>query len=465
MSRFLILATFVSLYGASEPSILETINPTELNEACLEIEQDPHFRMVRNVLTQNPNYLVAQNWDAVNSMNFLFSHEISASFKITDQEKSGRCWIFGALNMLRNELCKKIPVRSFEFSQSYLFFHDKAERANLFLEEIIKTWKKPLDSVKVRHLLNCPIHDGGDWNNFVSLVNKYGLVPKSIYPDNDACYFSRPFNEILSTRLTKDAYLLRKLLESGATIEAAREEKQKMLKEIYQILVVHMGSPPSTFDYCYFDKEDNLYQFKNITPLDFADECLDRPLNDYVALIHSPREETPYYKNFRIISSHFMVGGKDLSALNLPIEELKEITKELILSDHAALFAADILNQADRSSGLLDANLYEFNHLYRTDFSMDKTTRLQYRFSAPNHCMVFTGVHLEEEVPIRWKVENSWGADCGKNGFFVMNDNWFDEYVFEIIVPKDHLPEDLQELLSDPPMLLKPWDPLWDPTY
>jgi bleomycin hydrolase len=461
MHHFLFLATFFSLYSALEASTLERIDPDELHATCEEIEQTPHFRMMRNVLTQNFNYPIAQNWDAVRSMDFLFSDEISSSFNPSNQKGSGRCWIYAALNMLRCELNKKMAISDFEFSASHLFFYDKVEKANIFLERIIQNWSEPLDSQFIRFLLCHSIDDGGDWSVFVDLVNKYGLVPASVYPENASCHFSPPLNKVLRLKLTKDAHLLRELLAKGATIDYAREVKKELLKQVYQILVVHMGAPPVTFDYSFYDKEKTLYQFKKLTPLSFAAECIDYPLNEYAVLIHSPRNDTPYYTNYLISNSGYMVGGTDRIGLNIPIEELKKITKEMLLADHAVCFSADIASQSDRFTGLLDANLYEFDYIYQTDFSMTKSSRLKYLLSVPNHALLFTGVHLEDDIPIRWKVENSWGTDIGKNGFFVMNDNWFDEYVFGIIVPKNKLPEELQKLLSNPPTTLAPWDPLW----
>jgi bleomycin hydrolase len=328
-------------------SIVGVIDPQELQETCFSIEQNPHFRMVRNALTQTCNHPIAQNWDAIRSKDFTFSHQISSSFAATDQKISGRCWIFGALNVLRSELKKKLPFQDFEFSQSYLFFYDKAEKANVFLERVIETWEEPLDRPRIRFLLEHPIEDGGDWHIFIDLVKKYGLVPKSAYPENAACDFSPPFNKILTMRLIKDAFLIREGLQSGVSIEAIRDAKAQMLKEIYQILVVHMGAPPTTFDYTHYDTASGmLYEIKNTTPLEFAKECLVDPLDDYVILVHSPRKETPYYTNCQISSSNNMVEGKEFVALNLPIEEIKELAKNTLLADTAVSFAADILNQS-----------------------------------------------------------------------------------------------------------------------
>lgn len=445
-------------------AIAGAIDPAELHEACQKIEQDPHFHMVRNVLTQNPNHPVAKNWDCVKRANFHFSHEISTDFPATNQKQSGRCWIFGSLNVLRSDIGKKIAAKDFELSQSYLFFHDKIEKANTFLEKIIDTYREPVDSPIVRHILSRIVEDGGHWHNVADLVKKYGLVPKSVYPENEACNLSLQLNKILQMILTKDAEILRNQLQNGYDIDYVREEKQKMVRELYQILVAHMGAPPTSFDFSYYDKDKKFHVVKNLTPKKFADEYLNTSMEDYVYILNCPRADTPYYSNIRITYTNNMFEGREYTALNLPIEDIKMIAKEAILADYPLAFAADILSQADRVTGIMDSKLFEFGNLYQIDFSMSKASRLAYRLSMPNHLMAFTGVHIEDDFPTRWKVENSWGTEVGKQGFFAMSDNWFNEYVYDVIVPKKFLPDHLKELLDKEPILLDPWDPLWQMT-
>lgn len=443
-------------------SISLAIDPVELHDTCQQIEKDPHFHMVRNVCTQNSAHAVAKNWDCIRGFAHHFSHEVSSTYSATDQKKSGRCWIFGALNVLRRDVNKKLNVLDFEFSQSYLFFYDKIEKANCFLENIIDTHEESLDSPTIRSLLFHIAEDGGAWHNVVDLIKKYGLVPKSVYPENEACLSSAQLNKVLSIKLTKDAEILRNMLNDGCSLDAARQEKHKMVKEICQILVVHMGAPPRAFDFTYYDKDKKFHVIKDLTPLSFVDVCLETPLDDYVSLSHSPRSVTPYYSNLCLPYSNNLVEGAKYTFLNIPIDLMKQITKDSLLGDTPVSFAADISSQTDLTSGVLNANLYEYDNLYQSDFSMQKGSRLQYRLSTPCHMMAFTGVHLENDVPIRWKVENSWGTEVGNQGFFSMSDNWFDEYVFWIVVPKKYLPEYLQTLLATPPIELPPSDPLWD---
>ncbi len=458
---FLLLITVLSCAYTLHASDLKVIDPDELREACLQIEEDPYFRTIRNILSQNPVDQVAKNWDSVIGAEFSFSHEVEPSFTATSQNMTGRCWLFAGLNVLRTYLGQKRSVSDFEFSQSYLFFYDKIEKSNFFLERIIETHQEPLDSDVVRQLLYCTTPDGGDWHNLVNLIDKYGLVPKSVYPENEACYYSAAFNDILRKKLLRDAEILRDLLNTGSSAEIVREEKQKMLSEVYQILVLHMGTPPTEFDCAYYDKDKEFHLYKNVTPYTFAEECIDESLNEYITLVHSPRLETPYYTKYRVPLSSRMVGGEDHISLNLPMDELKEIAKTMLIEGHPVYFTVDMSSQADSSSGILDSKLYEFDSLYRLNFSMEKGSRMRYRASVPNHAMVLMGVHVENGVSIRWKVENSWSADRGKKGFFMMTDDWFDEYVFQIVIPRKYLPENLEAVLETTPVSLHPQDPLW----
>ncbi len=460
MKLLAILLTMMGICTVLQASDGESIDPEELLESCKVIEQDPYFRTMRNVLSQNPFYNVARNWDCLRENEFYFNCEVEPSFTVTDQKNTGRCWIYAPLNIVRNDFSKKIKTKKFEFSQSYLFFFDKIEKANFFLERIIATYQESLNSEEVRHLLFNPIFDDGYWHNFTNLVNKYGLVPKSIYPESETCNNSSRLNQILRSKLLKSAEELRNLLNDGESVEAARKEKQKFLHEIYQIVVLHMGAPPTEFNWSYRDKEKNHHEYKNLTPRSFAQDIVDFSLDEYVILVNSPREETPYYSNYQRSPTSYMIGGMEYIALNVPIDEIKNIAQKVVMEGNPICVAADVYKQIDPFAGILDSNLFGIDELYKANFSMTKGSRMQYRESAANHVMIFTGVHIEDEIPKRWKVENSWGSKFGNEGFFVMSDRWFDDYVFEIVVSKTDLTEELQELLKAPPILLDLWDPM-----
>lgn len=444
----------------------EVVEPDELLHKCKKIEEDPYFHMVRNALSQTSPHQVGQNWDCIRKSDFCFSHEVKPSFKITNQQRSGRCWMFAALNVLRTQLGKKVSLQEFEFSQSFLYFYDKIEKANFFLEKIIETYQEALHSQALEYFLDDPIPEGGDWHMLASLVNKYGLVPKSVYPESNACICSITLNTILRRHLLKSAISLREYLHNGSSIDTVQKIKDKILEELYQILVVHMGTPPEEFTWSYYDNEKQLQTCYNLTPKGFYEEFIDVDLNDYTYLIHSPQIDTPYYQSYLISYSSCMVGGENFQGLNLPIEEIKSITKKSVMKGDPVYFAGDISQQADCLAGILDANLYEFDTLYQIDFAMSKAQRIQYRVSIPNHAMVFNGVHIENDQPIRWKVENSWGAIAGKKGYFVMSDSWFDEYLYEVVVHKKYLPENVKVLLALDPVVINPWENiLWTSCY
>lgn len=438
----------------------EELNAEKLIESCKKIESEKHFRLVKNALTQIPSQQFAKNWDTIHQIDFCFSHELSPSFPATDQQASGRCWLFAALNTLRFDIGRKIDVSDFEFSQSYLFFFDKIEKSNFFLENIIHFYDKPLFDNTIKHLFEIAITDGGDWHTFVNLTKKYGLVPKNIYPENEACRSSSGMNIIINKKLRQTASQIRNLLQNGGEKKQAIAIKRKAIKQIYQILVAHMGAPPSKFNCNYYDKNNKLHTLKNLTPHSIK-EYIDYPYDDYIILSSYPCKNTPFYERYKTTLSSLMIGGDDHETINLPIEDFKEIAKHMIIKNLPIYFGADIRQQADFDRGVLDSNLYNYEELYQIDLLMPKEDRLTYQETVPCHAMVFTGMHMEDDKPIKWKVENSWGKEIGKNGIFVMSDQWFDDYVIQIVIPKKELPEKFTYLLNKKPIELTPYNSLF----
>lgn len=453
----LILALFPFTAGFTSPSI----EIEDLAESYREIAGDPNFKLMRNALSQNPLQSIVKNWDCVCNDHFYFSHEVSSTLPITDQQRSGRCWMFAGLNCLRLHFVKKLNLGDVEFSESYLFFFDKLEKANFFLEQILSTRDKGLQSKQIQELLAAPLFDGSTWNNFVGLVKKYGLMPKSAFPESDCCRDSSGLNTVLNQFLRKNACHLRTLAEGGTDLDTLRKEKSAILQKIFRILALHFGLPPKYFNWRTVDKNENILSYKAITPKEFAENVVAFPFDEYAALMHCPREAIPYYKNYIIKNSSFIVGGPLFEILNLPMKEMKKAVVKTIKNNFSVWFGADIRKQFDPLLGILDPSLYDLNSLYQIDLTLPKSKALDYKSTQPCHAMTLIGVHLEDKKPVQWKVENSWGGEVGKGGFFRMTDHWFDEYVIEVVVPKDSLTDEQKNLLGQPPIELDNWEDLY----
>lgn len=434
-----------------------SVDSQALLAECKKIEAHPHFRMVRNILSTNSLGNVSRNWDNIRDINFTFSNEVDPQLPPTNQKMTGRCWMFAALNRLRFPLCKREGLNEFEFSQSYLFFFDKVEKSNFFLEQIIDQEQKGEHGEVFRFLISQPIFDGNYWSSFVSLVKKYGLVPKSVYPESEVCFTSGLLNRILSMKLLQGAEKIRTCFENGGNVRQARAIKKEIMTDVYKILVVHMGTPPSEFSWSYYSAEKKYHLHKKLTPQSFYEKFVKIKLDDYVILVHSPLEETPYYNKFTVQYTDLVLGSEGYTCLNVPIAEMKQIAKQLLVEKKVpVLFAADIFF-SDVATGILDPKMFEFDALYEVDFSMTKGAKLRYDLSSANHQMLFTGIDIEDGVPKKWKVENSWGQEAGRRGFFIMTDPWFDEYVFELIVPKKLLTEEMKNGFEKPATKINPW--------
>ena len=411
---------------------------------------EPRYRVIQNAVARNDIRRVAMNWDRFATINHTFSHGVQGELPATMQGQSGRCWLFAMLNMLRIPFAKKHKLEEFEFSQSYLFFWDKLEKANHFLTSVIETAAEPEDGRLVMYLFDTLFQDGGQWHMAVSLIEKYGLVPQSVYPDCEASLNSRDFNLIFKA----------KLREYGIRLRKNPKGKEVMLKEIYRMLCIHFGTPPTTFDCEFRDKDKKVHSHRHLTPQQFYKTHVGVNLHDYVALVHSPRKKTPYHKLFTVKYLGNVVGGDPVVYVNVPIEEMKRATRAMLEAGAPVWFGCDVGKCFNRDLGVMDTALYDLEQIYDLPFSMTKEERMNHGESQMTHAMVFTAVHIVDDKPVRWRVENSWGDKVGKKGYFIMTDAWFDEYMFEVAIHKKHLPKKVLEVLKQPAIVLDPWDPL-----
>ncbi len=421
--------------------------------------QNAQNRLARNAVVNIGARKAGLNRDSVTDNVMTFSHEIETG-EITDQKKSGRCWAFAGLNLLRLECMDHMNVESFEPSQSYIMFWDKLEKANYFLENVLNTLDEPTDSRLFMWLMDHPLEDGGQWDMFVNLVNKYGIVPKEVYPESSSSSSTRVMNAHVKSKLREYAAELRERNESGTPAAALRDRKREMMKTIYRILSIHNDEPPTSFEWSWRDKDDEFHDCGRITPTEFVEEFVDVDLSDYVSLIHCPTEDKSFRELYTVSYLGSVVEGRPVRYLNVEMDRLKTTARELIENDHAVWFGCDVGKQLARKTGILDTDTYEFDLLYDTEFRMDKARRVTYGDSRMTHAMLFTGLHLNDGEPDRWKVENSWGDTSGKDGYLVMDDDWFDEYLYQVVVPKQKLTSDEQQLLEQDPVELPPWDPM-----
>lgn len=423
-------------------------------------ETSPAYRLAQNAVTQVSADDVALNRRVVTTTDHTFSHVLD-DWAVTNQKSSGRCWMFAGLNLLRAGAMRSMNLKEFEFSQNYTHFWDKVERANYFLEAILATAERPVDDRTVATLLSSPLGDGGQWNMFVNLVQRHGLVPKAFMPETESSSNTRRMNGVLVAKLREGAKQLRDLSAGGAGIDELRAAKVELLETIYRIVSIHLGTPPSRFEWQWNDKDRKFHRDGEMTPLEFARKYVEVPLDDYICLVNDPRQTSPYGRTFTVEYLGNVVGGGIVKYLNVDIGLMKQIARRTIEDGEPVWFGCDTSKMMRRDMGIWDLKLFDHETLYDTSFGLDKAARLEYHQTAMNHAMLFTGVDVADGRTRRWRVENSWGADnTGRKGFFVMNDSWFDEHTFEVAARRDYLPPDLRDAIDQQPIVLPAWDPM-----
>jgi len=432
------------------------LTPDALASLRTDFVANRAYRITQNAVTKVGILDVALDRDVVTGTDHSVSHLID-DWKVTNQKKSGRCWLFAGLNLLRVGAMSAMNVKDFEFSQNHIMFWDKLERANYYLNAIVETRDREVDDRTVAHLLGSVADDGGQWNMFVSLVGKHGLVPQSVMPETQSSSETARMNGILRKVLREGAMTLRELDGGDDVLDKARSE---IVGVVHRILSVHLGTPPERFDWQWTDKDRKFHRDGTLTPVEFAARYATLPIEEYACLVHDPRATSPYGRTFTVDHLGNVVGGPAVTYLNVEMELLKRLAQEQLVGGEPVWFGCDVGQQMSLDLGLWDAALYDYGSIYDHEFAMGKADRLVYRESLMTHAMLFTGVDVIDGVPRRWRVENSWGDEKGVKGYWTMNDSWFNEYVFEIAVPRRLLPPELAERLDDDPIVLPAWDPM-----
>ncbi|MDD5766418.1 MAG: C1 family peptidase [Candidatus Marinimicrobia bacterium] len=418
------------------------------------VNADASVRAWTNAVTNSNVKQLTLNREIVTGHNETFSLRLKTE-GITNQKISGRCWMFAGFNILRPAVIKKYNLAEFEFSENYLMFWDKFEKANAFLEMMIETAKRDIDDREVQALLTAPIPDGGWWNYYVALMEKYGSVPKEMMPETMNSEKTDYMNKTLDRLACRVAVELRAMSAQGKKIEELRKYKDESLKQFYRLLVIHLGNPPEQFIWRVKDKNEKLIEM-TCTPQGFYKETVAVDLKSYYTLCDYPAR--PANKHYSLNFSRNLYDQPDMDFVNVPAERMKELAFTMIQDSLPVYFAADVSWDMDKDYGIMEEKLFDYESLFNIDLKIGKKERFQYRLSTPNHAMAFIGADIQNGKPAKWLVENSWGKDIGKDGLWTMYDKWFDEYVFVVIVPEKYLPEDLKVILKTKPESIPAWD-------
>ena len=423
-------------------------------------EVNVKYAALENAVTHNGIHASLETRKSAVENTPVFSLDLTKD-KVTNQKASGRCWMFAALNTFRHKMISSFQLEDFELSQAHTFFWDKYEKSNWFLEQVIATADQELTSRKVAFLLQTPQQDGGQWDMVVSLFEKYGVVPKSVYPESISSSNSRELNTYLNKLLRQDAQILRDLIHSGADSEAVASKKQALLQEIFNFLAMSLGLPPREFDFSYRDKDNQFHSESGLTPQSFYKKYVDLQLDDYVSIINAPTTDKPYGKSYTVEMLGNVVGSRSVRYLNVPMDRLKELAIAQMKAGETVWFGSDVGQVSNRKAGILATDVYDFEAGMDIHLTQDKAGRLDYAESLMTHAMVLTGVDLDEAGQSRkWKVENSWGDKVGTDGYFVASDAWMDEYTYQIVVRKEFLTSDELAAYEAEPIVLAPWDPM-----
>ena len=427
---------------------------TELRTAERDTQAE---KAARNSLALNDISELATNADNLAMIDTHFSHRVKTK-GITDQHQSGRCWLFTGLNVLRAKMIDDLDLSGMEFSQNYLFFYDQLEKSNLFLQAVIDTKHLPMEDRQVEWLFKNPLSDGGQFTGVSNLVMKYGVVPSEIMPDNYQSKNTAQVGNLIKLKLREFGLTLREQRDRRAPIAL----KTEMLKEIYSMLVRAYGEPPVEFEWTLRNKDGNIEHTKLYTPQSFYKEYFgDIDLEkDFVMVMNDPSRE--YYKVYEIDYDRHVYDGDNWVYLNLPIDEVKAMAIASIKDNTAMYFSCDVGKFLLSKKGTLDIANFDYESLMGVEFPMNKEQRVRTFASGSSHAMTLIAVDLDEEgAPKKWMVENSWGPSAGWQGNLIMTDEWFEEYMFRVVVDKKYIPEKTLKLLEQKPILLPSWDPMF----
>ena len=421
----------------------------------------PSDRALRNALASNAIDALAKNQQNAGALDTYFSVETKKQ-SITNQKSSGRCWMFSGLNVLRANFAKRTDSLKVTFSQDYLFFYDQLEKANLMLQGVIDTGKKPIDDLRVQFFFHHPLNDGGTFCGVADLTEKYGLVPTEVQPETFSAESTSRMSRIIASKLREFGLELRKMVAEGKKAKDIQQRKTEMLSEVYHMLVITLGKPVKEFTYAFRDKNGKaLTPAKKYTPLSFYQEVVGDKLNGtFIMVMNDPRRD--YYKTYEVEYDRHTYDGHNWKYLNLPMEEIEQLAIASLKDGRKLYSSYDVGKQLDRQRGYADTENFDYASLFGTTFNMNKAERIATFDSGSTHAMTLTAVDLDAQgQPLKWKVENSWGADSGHQGCIIMSARWFREYMFRLVVDKQYVSEKLLKDYEQKPIMVMPEDPLF----
>lgn len=427
-----------------------------LNQIKSSYKHTPADKAIYNAMAETSIAVLAKNYENLANFDTNFTNKV-VSHGITDQQQSGRCWLFTGLNVLRAQMMAKYGLDEMEFSQNYCFFYDQLEKANLFLQGIIDTREKPMDDKMVEWLFRNPISDGGQFTGISDVIGKYGVVPSSVMPETYSSENTSQIARLVGLKLREFGLQLRDEAAKGVKVSALEAKKTEMLSTVYRMLALAFGEPVERFTWTMNGET------KEYTPQSFYQEYLGNDLtNNYVMLMNDPSRE--YYKCYEIDFDRHVYDGKNWTYVNLPVEDIKAMAIESIKDSTMMYFSCDVAKFLDSKRGTLDLKNFDYESLMGTTFGMNKKQRVQTFASGSSHAMTLMAVDLDKDgKPKKWMVENSWGAEAGYKGHLIMTDEWFDEYMFRLVVEKKYVPEKVLNILKQKPIRLPAWDPMFAP--
>lgn len=462
VSTALCLACIMSSpLGAAEKAGKGGISSDMLSRISSSYTKDASAKAIRNALGNSDIDKIALNAEAGNGFDSNFSHRVKSK-GITDQKSSGRCWLFTGLNVLRAQMMAQHDLPKLELSQNYNFFYDQLEKANLFLQGMIDYADRPMDDKMVDWMFANPLSDGGQYTGLSDNIMKYGVVPADVMRETFTSNNTSKMRRLISLKLREDGLELRKMKADKAKPAALEARKEQMLGEIYRMLALTLGTPPSEFTWTRKDSKGNIVSTKKYTPLEFYKEFAGNDLkNSYVMLMNDPTRE--YYKLYEIDYDRHAYDGENWTYINLPVEDIKKMAIESIKDSAMMYFSCDVGKFLDRDRGVLDPENFDYESLMGVSFGMNKADRIRTHASASSHAMTLVAVDLDANgKPQKWMVENSWG-NGPNDGHLILSDKWFDEYMFRLVVNKKYVPADILAILKQKPIMLPAWDPMFLP--